>query len=218
LTCMPARRTGSACATLGRDFENANPYGGFLQGWWQPFATIVMRALLWMKRTTHLNYGWVLVISAWPFAWRMWPLNQKAMRASMKLQRIQPELQALQAKYKSDPPKQQAEIMKLYFVARDEPAQPGARLPCRCCCRCRSCFALFFVFQNTIEFRGVSFMWLPDISLKDPLYILPLVMGASMYAAELDRHAQRAAEPAAKMMAYIMPAMMTFFLITSRRD
>ena len=48
--------------TLGRDFENANPYGGFLQGVVQPFATIVMRSLLWMKATTRLNYGWVLVI------------------------------------------------------------------------------------------------------------------------------------------------------------
>jgi YidC/Oxa1 family membrane protein insertase len=38
-------------------------------------------------------------------------------------------------------------------------------------------FALFFVFQSTIEFRGVSFMWLADISQKDPFYILPLVMG-----------------------------------------
>ena len=35
-------------------------------------------------------------------------------------------------------------------------------------------FALFFVFQNTIEFRGVPFLWLPDISLKDPYYILPV--------------------------------------------
>ena len=42
-------------------------------------------------------------------------------------------------------------------------------------------FALYFVFQNTIEFRGVSFLWLPDISLRDPYYIMPIVMGASMF-------------------------------------
>lgn len=197
---------------LGRDFENANPYGGFMQGIVQPFATIVMRALLWMKRTTHLNYGWVLVIFGVAIRLAMWPLNQKAMRASMKLQRIQPELQALQAKYKSDPQKQQAEIMKLYSAHGMSPLSPvlgclPMLLPMPIL------FALFFVFQNTIEFRGVSFMWLPDISLKDPLYILPLVMGASMYVLSWMGMRNAPPNPQAKMMAYIMPAMMTFFLI-----
>lgn len=198
--------------TLGRDFENANPYGGFMQPVVQPFATIVMRALLWMKRTTQLNYGWVLVIFGVVIRLAMWPLNQKAMRASMKLQRIQPELQALQAKYKSDPQKQQAEIMKLYASHGMSPLSPvlgclPMLLPMPIL------FALFFVFQNTIEFRGVSFMWLPDISLKDPLYILPLVMGASMYVLSWMGMRNAPPNPQAKMMAYIMPAMMTFFLI-----
>jgi YidC/Oxa1 family membrane protein insertase len=197
---------------LGRDFENANPYGGFLQGVVQPFATIVMRSLLWMKRTTQLNYGWVLVIFGVAIRLAMWPLNQKAMRASMKLQRIQPELQAVQAKYKSDPQKQQAEIMKLYAAHGMSPLSPvlgclPMLLPMPIL------FALFFVFQNTIEFRGVSFMWLPDISLKDPLYILPLVMGASMYVLSWLGMRNAPPNPQAKMMAYIMPAMMTFFLI-----
>jgi len=197
---------------LGRDFENANPYGGFLQGVVQPFATIVMRSLLWMKATTHLNYGWVLVIFGVVIRLLMWPLNQKAMRASMKLQRIQPEMQALQAKYKSDPQKQQAEIMKLYSEHGMSPLSPllgclPMLLPMPIL------FALFFVFQNTIEFRGVAFMWLPDISLKDPLYILPLVMGASMYVLSWIGMRNAPPNPQAKMMAYIMPAMMTFFLI-----
>ncbi len=198
--------------SLGRDFENANPYGGFLQGVVQPFATIVMRALLWMKSTTQLNYGWVLVIFGVAIRLAMWPLNQKAMRASMKLQRIQPELQAVQAKYKSDAQKQQAEIMKLYSAHGMSPLSPvlgclPMLLPMPIL------FALFFVFQNTIEFRGVSFMWLPDISLKDPLYILPLVMGASMYVLSWMGMRNAPPNPQAKMMAYIMPAMMTFFLI-----
>ena len=197
---------------LGRDFENANPYGGFLQGIVQPFATIVMRALLWMKATTHLNYGWVLVIFGIVIRLLMWPLNQKAMRASLKLQVLQPELQALQAKYKSDPQKQQQEIMKLYNEHGMSPLSPllgclPMLLPMPIL------FALFFVFQNTIEFRGVAFMWLPDISLKDPLYILPLVMGASMYLLSWIGLRNAPPNPQAKMMAYMMPAMMTFFLI-----
>jgi YidC/Oxa1 family membrane protein insertase len=197
---------------LGRDFENANPYGGFLQGVVQPFATIVMRALLWMKRTTHLNYGWVLVVFGIVIRLALWPLNQKAMRASLKLQVLQPELQALQAKYKNDPQKQQAEIMKLYSAHGMSPLSPlmgclPMLLPMPVL------FALFFVFQNTIEFRGVSFMWLPDISLKDPFYVLPLLMGASMYVLSWIGMRNTPPNPQAKMMAYMMPAMMTFFLI-----
>jgi len=197
---------------LGREFENANPYGGFMQGIVQPFATIVMRALLWMKRTTQLNYGWVLVIFGVAIRLLMWPLNQKAMRASMKLQVLQPELQAVQAKYKSDPQKQQAEIMKLYSEHGMSPLSPllgclPMLLPMPIL------FALFFVFQNTIEFRGVAFMWLPDISLKDPFYVLPLLMGASMYVLSWIGLRNAPPNPQAKMMAYLMPAMMTFFLI-----
>ncbi len=198
--------------SLGRDFENANPYGGFMQGMVQPFATIVMRSLLWMKHTTHLNYGWVLVIFGIVIRLLMWPLNQKAMRASMKLQVLQPELQAVQAKYKSDPQKQQQEIMKLYSEHGMSPMSPllgclPMLLPMPIL------FALFFVFQNTIEFRGVAFMWLPDISLKDPFYILPLLMGASMYVLSWIGLRNAPPNPQAKMMAYLMPAMMTFFLI-----
>ncbi|MBM3909130.1 MAG: YidC/Oxa1 family insertase periplasmic-domain containing protein, partial [Gemmatimonadetes bacterium] len=197
---------------LGRDFENANPYGGFLQGMVQPFATIVMRSLLWMKRTTELNYGWVLVIFGILIRLLMWPLNQKAMRASLKLQVLQPELQAVQAKYKADPQKQQQEIMKLYSEHGMSPLSPllgclPMLLPMPIL------FALFFVFQNTIEFRGVAFMWLPDISLKDPYYVLPLLMGASMYVLSWIGMRNAPPNPQAKMMAYLMPAMMTFFLI-----
>jgi YidC/Oxa1 family membrane protein insertase len=74
-------------------------------------------------------------------------------------------------------------------------------------------FALFFVFQNTIEFRGVSFLWLPDISLKDPYYITPLLMGITMFI--LSWIGMRAAppNPQTKMMTYMMPAVMMVVLL-----
>jgi YidC/Oxa1 family membrane protein insertase len=74
-------------------------------------------------------------------------------------------------------------------------------------------FALYFVFQNTIEFRGVPFLWLPDISLRDPYYITPLLMGASMLV--LSWIGMRAAppNPQAKVMGYMMPAMFTMMFL-----
>jgi YidC/Oxa1 family membrane protein insertase len=70
-------------------------------------------------------------------------------------------------------------------------------------------FALFFVFQNTIEFRGVPFLWLPDISQADPYYVIPIVMGLSMYVLSWIGMRNAPPNPQAKMMGYVLPVMMT---------
>lgn len=194
--------------SLGRDFENSNPYGGWLQGVVQPFATIVMQTLLWMKATLGWGYGWLLVLFGVMVRLLMWPLNQGAMRTTIKMQRIQPELNAMQQKYKGDPQKLQTEMMRVYKEHDMSPFSAFAGclpilLPMPIL------FALFFVFQNTIEFRGVPFLWLADISLKDPYYIVPLLMGASMFVLSWIGLRNSPPNPQAKMMAYVMPVMMT---------
>ena len=194
---------------LGRDFENVNPYGGFMQGIIQPFATIVMRVLLWMREKFDISYGWVLVLFGLMVRVVTWPLNQSAMKTSLRMQRIQPQLTAVQQKYKSNPEKQREEIMAVYREHGMTPFSPlmgclPMLLPMPVL------FALFFVFQNTIEFRGVPFLWLPDISLHDPLYIIPVVMGLSMYALSWIGMRNAPPNPQAKMMSYALPVMMTF--------
>jgi len=73
-------------------------------------------------------------------------------------------------------------------------------------------FTLLFVFQNTIEFRGVPFLWLHDISVKDPYYILPLIMGASAFVLSWIGLRNSPPNPQAKMMGYMFPLMMTVLL------
>ncbi|HEY2067144.1 MAG TPA: membrane protein insertase YidC [Gemmatimonadaceae bacterium] len=197
---------------LGSDLDQVNPYGGWLQGVVQPFATIVMKALLWMKHTTQLNYGWVLVLFGVLIRLALWPLNQSAMRTSMKMQRLQPELQAIQKKYGDDPRRQQEAIMRVYKDHGMSPLSPlmgclPMLLPMPIL------FALYFVFQNTIEFRGVSFLWLPDISLRDPFLITPLLMGASMFVMSWIGLRGSPPNPQAKMMSYMMPVMFTVFFL-----
>ncbi|GAC1648448.1 MAG: membrane protein insertase YidC [Gemmatimonadaceae bacterium] len=197
---------------LGRDFDTVNPYGGWLQAVVQPFATLVMRVLLWMRAELGLSYGWVLVVFGITVRLILWPLNQTAMRSSLKMQRIQPELQAAQKRHKDDPARQQQEIMRIY---KEHDMSPFSTMT--------GClpmlipmpilFALFFVFQNTIEFRGVPFLWLADISLKDPFYILPVVMGATMFTLSWIGMRNAPPNPQAKMMGYFFPAMMTFFFL-----
>jgi YidC/Oxa1 family membrane protein insertase len=197
---------------LGRDMEHANPYGGFMKGVVQPFATIVMRLLLWMHDTLRLSYGWVLVIFGIAVRIVLWPLNQRAMRSSLKMQAIQPEMLAIQKKYRNNPQKQQEEMVRIY---REHGMSPFSMFS--------GClpllipmpvlFALFFVFQNTIEFRGVSFLWLEDISLKDPYYVLPLIMGVSMYVLSWIGIRNAPPNPQAKMMTYMFPVIMTVALL-----
>ena len=193
---------------LGRDLDTANPYGGYLQKIVQPFATIVMRALLWLHETFKMSYGWVLVLFGVMIRLLTWPLNQSAMRTSLKMQRVQPQLQELQKRYKGDPQRLNTEMMKLY---REHDMSPFSSLA-----GCMPMlipmpilFALFYVFQNTIEFRGVPFLWLPDISLKDPYYILPVLMGLSMFVLSWIGMRNAPPNPQTKMMAYIMPLVMT---------
>jgi len=197
---------------LGGDLDQVNPYAGWLHGVVQPFATIVMKALLWMKRTTQLNYGWVLVLFGVIIRLVLWPLNQGAMRTSMKMQRLQPELQALQKKHTDDPKKQQEAIMKVYKDHGMSPLSPlmgclPMLLPMPVL------FALYYVFQNTIEFRGVPFLWLPDISLRDPYYITPLLMGVSMFVMSWIGMRNSPPNPQAKMMSYMMPVMLTVLFL-----
>jgi YidC/Oxa1 family membrane protein insertase len=197
---------------MGRDFDHVNPYGWrFLQGIVHPIASKVIQAVMWMHRRLNLSYGWVLVILGILIRLALWPLNQSTMRSSLKMQELQPKLTAAQKKYK-DPVQQREAIMKVYQEAGVSPFAGltgclPALLPMPIL------FALFFVFQNTIEFRGVPFLWLHDISIRDPLYILPLLMGASMYLLSWIGMRNAPPNPQAKMMGYMFPVMMTVVLL-----
>jgi YidC/Oxa1 family membrane protein insertase len=197
---------------VGRDFDHVNPYGwSFLQPVVNPIAALCIQLILWMHAHLKLSYGWVLIILGIGIRVVLWPLNQGAMRSSMKMQEIQPRLAEVQKRYKDNPEKQREEMMKVY---KDANASPFTALS--------GClpmlipmpvlFALFFVFQNTIEFRGVPFLWLVDISVKDPFFILPVLMGISMYLLSWIGMRNAPPNPQAKMMSYMFPVMMTFIL------
>ena len=197
---------------MGRDFDHVNPYGwSFLQPVVNPIAALCIKLLLWLHDNLKISYGWVLVLFGVFIRIALWPLNQSAMRSSLKMQEIQPRLAEVQKRYKDKPERQREEMMKVY---KETGASPFTALS--------GClpmllpmpvlFALFFVFQNTIEFRGVPFLWLGDISVKDPFYILPVLMGASMYVLSWIGLRNAPPNPQAKMMSYMFPVMMTFVL------
>lgn len=195
---------------IGHDFYDINPYG------WPGFRTLIRPIavgarwlLVWMHQHLNLAYGVVLVLFGVMIRVLLWPLNQRGMRASMRMQAIQPEMQRLQEQYKNDPQKLQAEVMGLY---KREGVNPFSGcwpmlLPWPVL------LALFFVLANTIELRGQSFLWLPDLSLKDPLFILPVLMGASMFGLNKIGMAGMPPNPQTKMMLYFLPIMMTVMFL-----
>jgi YidC/Oxa1 family membrane protein insertase len=195
---------------LGHDFDDVNPYG------WPGFRTLVRFfavptrwLLVWMHESLGLAYGLVLVVFGILVRVILWPLNQKAMRASMQMQAIQPLMKDLQERYKEDPQRLQQEMFKLYKEQNVNPF--GGCWPMLL--PMPVLFALFFVLQNSIELRGTSFLWLPDLSRPDPLYIIPLVMGISMYALTKVGQLGMEPNPQMKMMLYFMPVMMTVLFV-----
>lgn len=195
---------------IGHDFYDVNPYGwpGF-RTMIRPIAVGARWLLVWMHEHFSLAYGAVLIVFGVLIRLILWPLNQKGMRASIRMQAIQPEMQRLQERYKEDPPRLQQEMMALY---KREGVNPFSGcwpmlLPWPVL------LALFFVLSNTIELRGQSFLWLPDLSLKDPLYIIPVLMGASMFAVNKVGMLGVPPNPQTKMMLYFLPIMMTVLFL-----
>jgi YidC/Oxa1 family membrane protein insertase len=195
---------------IGHDLNDVNPYGwSVFRVIIQPASVLIMKILLWMHQHLHLAYGWVIVLFGIAVRLALWPLNQKAMRSGMAMQAIQPEVKALQERYKKDPQKLQQEMMRIY---REHGVNPlGGCVPMLI--PMPVLFAVYFVLANTIEFRGVPFLWLPDLARADPLYIVPLFMGLSMYAVSKLGQKGMPANPQATMMTYTMPIMMTFLFL-----
>jgi len=199
------RRLGA----IGHGLDDANPYGGFLRGLIHPVSLFVVDILVWMHTRLSLAYGWVLVIFGILVRVALWPLNQKAMESGLRMQAVQPLMKDIQDRHKNDPKRLQEEMLKLYKEHKVNPF--GGCLPMLL--PLPILFALFFVFANTIELRGVPFLWLPDLSRADPLYIIPVVMGLSMFTVTKVGQRGMPPNPQSTMMLYILPVMMTVLFL-----
>ncbi len=195
---------------VGHDFYDINPYGwpGF-RTMIRPIAVGARWLLVWMHEHLSLSYGLVLIAFGVLIRLLLWPLNQKGMRASIRMQGLQPEMQRIQEKHKDDPQALQRAVMELY---KREGVNPFSGcwpllLPWPIL------LALFFVLANTIELRGQPFLWLPDLSLKDPLFIIPVLMGLSMFGLNKVGMQGMPPTPQTKMMLYFLPVMMTVMFV-----
>jgi YidC/Oxa1 family membrane protein insertase len=196
---------------IGNRFSDVNPVGWkFLRPVLQPLAHGITWLLLEMHRVLGLSYGWVLILFGVLVRVLLWPLNARAMRSQMKNMQLQPRMKEIQTKYRQDPERMNKEMLRLY---KEEGFNPmGGCLPMLI--PFPVLITLFFVFQATIEFRGVPFLWLPDLSRADPYYIVPVIMGISMFVLQwLSLKSTAEPTPQMKMMLWMMPGMMTVLFL-----
>ena len=194
---------------MGRDLDVASPYGWIFRPIVMPVANWITQLFLWTHENLKLGYGMVLVVFGVLVRLMLWPLNQKAMKSQVAMMAVQPVLKDIQTRYKNDPQKLQGEMMRVYKEHNVNPL--GGCLPLLL--PMPILLALFFVFANTIELRGTPFLWLPDLSLRDPFFITPVVMGLSMFGLSKLSQIGMPPNPQAKMMTVFMPIMMTVLFL-----
>jgi YidC/Oxa1 family membrane protein insertase len=198
-------------SALGDDLEEVNPYGyRFIRPVIRPIVGLIMFCLSFLHNTLSIGYGWVLILFGVLMRVLLWPLYMKSMRAQMTQMRVQPLLKEIQTKHKDNPERLQKEMMKLYKEHGFNPL--AGCLPMLL--PFPVLIALFFVFQNTIELRGVAFLWLPDLSAADPYYILPVFLALSMLLLQfISFRSMEQTNPQMKMMMWIMPIFLGFLFM-----
>jgi YidC/Oxa1 family membrane protein insertase len=182
------------------------------------FAVIVvplLQALKWINQYVG-NYGWSLILLTVGINLAMFPLRQKSVVSMRKMQEIQPEVKAIQDRYKSmklsDPAraKMNTELMELYKQRGVNPASG--------CVPMLLTFPILFAFYAmlsvAIELRGAPFIWwIHDLSARDPYYVFPLLMGATMFVQQKMTPTGGVDPTQQKMMTMVMPVMMTFMFL-----
>lgn len=122
-------------------------------------------------------YGLTIILLTFIVRLIIFPLNYKSTKSMMKTAEIGPKMKAIQEKYKSNPQKQNEEVMKLY---KEEGVNPMAGcLPLLI--QMPILFGLFGAFNELKGIQGVSFLWLQDLASPDKLYILPMLSGITSY-------------------------------------
>jgi YidC/Oxa1 family membrane protein insertase len=189
--------------TLGVDAEKLLDFGYF---------TIVAKPLLWFLRLTNTvtkNFGMDILILSILIKIIFLPLTQISMKSMKEMQKVQPEMSRLKETYKDDKARLQQEIMLLYKRRKINPM--SGCLPMLI--QIPVFIALYNALQNAIEMRHAPFLlWIQDLSAKDPLYISPIIMGASMVIQQ--KMTPTATDPAQAKMFLLMPVMFTFLFLS----
>jgi YidC/Oxa1 family membrane protein insertase len=158
------------------------------------------------------NWGWAIIIVTVIFNLLMLPTRFMMMKSSLKMMRIQPKVEALKKRYahlKMNDPKRaemNTEMMALYKT--EGVNMYGGCLPMLV--QMPLFFAYYRVLANVIELRQAHWGWLTDLSVPDPLYILPGIILVSMFLVQFLTPSPGMDPAQRRMMAIMMPVVFGF--------
>jgi YidC/Oxa1 family membrane protein insertase len=182
-------------------------------GWLSVLVVPLHRTLKWAYGWVG-NYGVAIILITLLVNIVIFPLRHKSVASMRKMQEIQPEMKAIQSRYEhlkaTDPDKQKMnqEVMALY---RDRGVNPvSGCLPM--VLTMPILFAFYRLLSMAIELRGAPFMlWITDLSVHDPLYVTPIIMGVTMVVQQ--RLTPSQADPMQQKIMMFMPIMFTFMFL-----
>jgi YidC/Oxa1 family membrane protein insertase len=190
-------------SALAPGLELVKDYGHF---------KILAEPLFWLLTQLHKligNWGWAIVALVVLLKIAFYWLNASAYRSMAKMKAVNPKVQEMRERYKDKPQQMQQEMMRIY---REEKVNPlGGCLPI--VVQMPFFISLYWVLLSTVEMRGAPWIgWIHDLSLKDPYFILPLLMtGTSLVQVALGA---KPPDPVQARMMWIMPlafSVMFFF-------
>jgi len=182
-------------------------------GWFAALVVPLLTSLKWINGFIG-NYGWSIITLTLIINGLMFPLRHKSVVSMRKMQQIQPEVKAIQDRYAklkaTDPAKQKmnTELMALYRERGVNPA--SGCIPMLLIMPVL--FAFYSLLSVAVELRGAPFVgWISDLSAPDPLYVTPVIMGATMVIQQ--RMAPTTMDPAQQKIMMIMPVVFTFMFL-----
>ena len=172
----------------------------------RPVSILFLKFLKWMRRFIP-NYGFVIIMFSILLKVALHPITRKSTESMAKMQELKPQIDEIKKKYKGNPQKMNAETMKLYKEKGVNPL--GGCLPALL--PLPVFLALYPVIDRSIEMRQASFIpfWINDLSRPDPYFILPIIMGATMFI----QNKKTMKDPSQKSMLYFMPIFMLVIFI-----
>jgi len=162
-----------------KDLEALNPeLTDVIEYGWFTFIAKPMFLFLQFLQGYIGNWGWTIVALTIIIKLILYPLSYKGMVSMQKLKDLAPKMKEIQAKYKDDKQKQSAHMMELYKKHGANPM--GGCLPL--ILQIPVFFAIYRVLLNSIELKGAEWIfWIHDLAEMDPYFVLPILMGASMW-------------------------------------
>jgi YidC/Oxa1 family membrane protein insertase len=155
------------------------------------------------------NYGIAIIVLTVIIKILFYPLTKKSLQSMRDMQKMQPQMAALKEKYKNDKEKMNKELMELYKRHKINPV--GGCLPM--VLQIPVFIALYEVLYVAIELRHAPFyLWITDLSAKDPYYITPILMGATMFLQQ--KMTPTSVDPAQQKIMMLMPIVFTFMFLS----